>query len=49
VKYRTIPERIVVKPAWPRAEFQQLAAEFKLMPLDVFDALNESSRGGAGL
>ena len=33
--------RIVARPTWTRTEFQQLAAEFKLMPLGVFDALNE--------
>ena len=41
VKYRAITVRIVAKPAWTRTEFQQLAAEFNLMPLGVFDALNE--------
>ena len=41
VKYRVIAARIAAKPAWARAEFQQLAAEFNLMPLGVFDALNE--------
>jgi hypothetical protein len=43
VKYRAIAARIVAKPAWPRGEFHQLAAEFKLMPLGVVDALNEWS------
>ena len=43
VKYRAIAARIVTKPAWPRSEFHQLAAEFKLMPLGVVDALNEWS------
>lgn len=41
VKYHAIAARIVTRPAWPRAEFQQLAAEFRLMPLGVLDALNE--------
>ena len=41
VKYRGIAARIATKPAWTRTEFQQLAAEFNLMPLGVFDALNE--------
>lgn len=40
-KYRAIAARIVTKPAWTRADFQRLAAEFKLMPLGVCDALNE--------
>jgi restriction system protein len=40
-KYRAIAARVVTKPAWPRDEFQQLAAEFKMMPLGVIDALNE--------
>lgn len=41
VRYRAIATRIVSKPAWDRAGFQRLAAEFKLMPLSVFDVLNE--------
>lgn len=41
VKYQEVAGRIVVKPSWTRAEFQQLAAEFQLMPLGVCDALNE--------
>ena len=41
VKYRAAAARIVAKPAWTQTEFQQLAAEFKLMPLGVFDTLNE--------
>jgi restriction system protein len=40
-KYRAIAARIVTKSNWPRAEFHALAAEFKLMPLGVIDALNE--------
>lgn len=40
-KYRMIAARIVEKPSWQRAEFHQLSAEFKLMPLAVVDALNE--------
>ena len=40
-KYHIIAMRIVARPTWTRTEFQQLAAEFKLMPLGVFDALNE--------
>jgi tellurite resistance protein len=40
-KYQPIAARIVAKPTWTRTEFQQLAAEFKLMPLGVSDALNE--------
>jgi hypothetical protein len=42
-KYQQIAARIVAKPSWTRTEFQQLAAEFKLMPLGVYDALNEWS------
>ena len=42
-KYQPIAARIVAKPSWSRTEFQQLAAEFKLMPLGVCDALNEWS------
>jgi len=41
VKYRLIVTRIVTKPVWARDDFQQLATEFKLMPLGVFDAINE--------
>lgn len=40
-KYRAIAARIVEKSSWSRAEFHQLSAEFKLMPLGVVDALNE--------
>ena len=40
-KYQPIAARIVAKPTWTRTEFQQLAAEFNLMPLGVCDALNE--------
>jgi hypothetical protein len=40
-QFQPIAARIVAKPTWTRAEFQQLAAEFKLMPLGVRDALNE--------
>ncbi len=40
-KYRAIAAQIVTKPAWSRADFQQLAAEHNLMPLGIFDALNE--------
>ena len=40
-QYQPIATRIVAKPTWTRTEFQQLAAEFKLMPLGVCDALNE--------
>lgn len=41
VKYQVVAVRIVAKPEWTSAEFQRLTAEFNLMPLDVFDALNE--------
>lgn len=41
MKYRGIAACITAKPAWTLTEFQQLAAEFNLMPLGVFDALNE--------
>ncbi len=40
-KYRAIAARLITKPCWPRTEFHQLAAEFKLMPLGAYDALNE--------
>ncbi len=40
-KYHAIAARIVSRPAWSRTEFQQIAAEFKLMPLGVVDAINE--------
>ncbi len=40
-KYQSIAARIVARPSWSRGEFQQLAAEFMLMPLGVCDALNE--------
>jgi restriction system protein len=40
-KYQGITARIVTKSQWSRMEFQQLATDFKLMPLGVVDALNE--------
>lgn len=40
-KYHAIAARTVSRQSWPRPEFQQLAAEFKLMPLGVVDAINE--------
>jgi len=40
-KFQPIAVRVVTRPSWTRAEFHQLAAEFKLMPLGVVDALNE--------
>lgn len=40
-KYHAIAARIVSRPSWSRTEFQQVAAEFKLMPLGVVDAINE--------
>ncbi len=40
-KFQPIAARVVAKPSWTRADFQRLAAEFKLMPLGAFDALNE--------
>ena len=40
-KYQAIAGRIVAKPSWTRTDFQHLAAEFQLMPLGVFDAINE--------
>jgi restriction system protein len=39
--YKPIATRIVSKPVWNRADFQQLAAEFNLMPLGIYDTLNE--------
>jgi len=40
-KYHAITERIVTQATWSRQDFQRLASEFKLMPLGVFDAINE--------
>lgn len=40
-KYREIAALIVNKPLWSQSDFHRLAADFKLMPLSVFDALNE--------
>ncbi|MDB6130578.1 MAG: restriction endonuclease [Verrucomicrobiales bacterium] len=42
-KYHSIAMEIFTKSNWTRAEFQNLSAQFKLMPLDVYDALNEWS------
>ena len=42
-KYHKMAVRLIEKPEWNKSEFQRLAAEFKLMPLGVFDAINEWS------
>lgn len=42
-KFKSVAVRVVAKPSWTRAEFQQLGAEFKLMPLGIIDVLNEWS------
>lgn len=41
--YREVLLHLVSRNAWPRPEFEQLAAKFHLMPLAVLDAINEWS------
>lgn len=41
VKYRAVAVRLVVRDTWSRAEFEAVAREHHLMPLSVFDAINE--------
>lgn len=40
-KYRAVAVRLVVRDTWSRADFEALAREHQLMPLSVFDAINE--------
>lgn len=40
-QFQPIAGRIVSKPSWTCSEFQNLASEFKLMPLGVRDVINE--------
>jgi tellurite resistance protein len=42
-RYRSLLQRLSERETWSRREFDQLANDFKLMPLGVFDALNEWS------
>jgi restriction system protein len=42
-KYRPLVQRLAERESWSRRDFDQLAGEFKLMPLGAFDALNEWS------
>ena len=41
VKYRPILLNLIERDSWPRTEFDGLAKKFQLMPLNVFDAINE--------
>jgi tellurite resistance protein len=41
VKYRAVAVRLVIRDTWSRADFEALAREHQLMPLSVFDAINE--------
>ena len=41
--YQPIIARLITKANWSQSEFNQVSSEFKLMPLAVFDALNEWS------
>lgn len=41
VRYRNILTRLTSKSTWSQAEFSAIAAEEKLMPLSVIDAINE--------
>ena len=40
-KYRPVFQRLTTKGSWSRAEFDALASEHRLMPLDLFDGVNE--------
>jgi restriction system protein len=47
-KYHAVLLRLATRSAWLPVEFQQLAAEFNLMPLGMRDALNEWSDEALG-
>ncbi len=40
-KFRPIVQRLAAHDDWSRAEFDALAREYQLMPLSVFDSINE--------
>ncbi|MCI0747261.1 MAG: TerB family tellurite resistance protein [Verrucomicrobia subdivision 3 bacterium] len=40
-KLQPIVQRLAARDAWSRAEFESLAREHELMPLSVFDGINE--------
>ncbi|MEW6303790.1 MAG: tellurite resistance TerB C-terminal domain-containing protein [Verrucomicrobiota bacterium] len=40
-KFHPIVQRLMTRGAWGRADFDALAREHQLMPLSVFDAINE--------
>lgn len=41
VKYHQMLLRLIERESWKRAEFETLAKQFQLMPLNAFDAINE--------
>jgi uncharacterized membrane protein YebE (DUF533 family) len=42
-EYRGVLIKLTTQTSWPKSEFGRLASEFQLMPLAVFDAINEWS------
>jgi tellurite resistance protein len=41
VKFHSVTLRLIARDAWTRAEFEALVREHHLMPLSVFDVINE--------
>ena len=41
--YHSVLTRLTERDTWTRSDFEQLASEFQMMPLGVFDGLNEWS------
>ena len=41
VKFHSVTLRLVARDAWTRVEFEALVREHHLMPLSVFDVINE--------
>jgi hypothetical protein len=40
-KYHQVLLRLIERESWKRADFETLVKQFQLMPLNVFDAINE--------
>ena len=40
-KYHQVLLRLIERDSWKRADFETLAKQFQLMPLNAFDAINE--------
>ena len=41
MKFHSVTLRLVARDAWTRVEFEALVREHHLMPLSVFDVINE--------